>query len=80
MGGVCAGAGADAQEAESDGEEEAACMKPDGAQMPGEVCVHNLAHSVSSLWHLPFPCGWYGYVHTVVTPLRVRTAERLKKN
>ena len=55
-------------------------MKPDGAQVPGDECVHNLAHPVSSLTHFPFPCGWYGYVRTVVTPLRVRTVERLKKD
>jgi hypothetical protein len=53
---VC-GAGADAEEAESYGGEEAACMEPDRAQVSREECVHNLAHPV---WgqlpeHVPFP-------------------------
>ena len=57
------GAGADAEEAELDGEE-TACMKPDRAQVSGEKCVHNLAHSVRGQLpkHAPFPCRWYGYV------------------
>jgi hypothetical protein len=65
---ACTGAGVDAQEAESDGEEETACAEPDGAEVPteeAEECVHNLAHpvwgSVVVAWAhfpvLPFPCG-----------------------
>ena len=39
----------DGQEAESDGEEEAACAEPDSAQVPAEEAeesVHNLVHRV----------------------------------
>ena len=62
-------AGVDAQDAESDGEKEAACTEPDGTQVPteeAEECAHHLVHPVYGRWpRHPSLWVWNGYVHTV---------------
>ena len=65
-------AGVGAEDAESDGEKEAACTEPDGTEVPAEEaeeCAHHLVHPVYGWWprHLNLLSlwVWHRYVRTV---------------
>ena len=74
----------DAQETKSDGEQEAACTKPDGTQVPAEEaeeCTYHLVHPVwvRGLRHSTFlPCGCGA--ECTHCAIRVRAVKRLEKN